>query len=100
LLGEHAETHMFVETISQGSSVKGYLEKGLLEVHNLYERHEELAAEMKRRKYRHNSEIGKKWKWAKRLGFIDKEKNLEQLISRCSICRARYSRTRDGFDDS
>jgi len=49
LLGEHVEIHMFVGTLSRGKSVKGYLEKGLLEVHNLYWRHEELVEEMKRR---------------------------------------------------
>ena len=35
LLGEHVEIHMFVGAISRGKSVKGYLEKGLLEVHNM-----------------------------------------------------------------
>ena len=62
LLGEHVEIHMFAGIIDRGYSVKGYLEQGLLEVHNLYERHEELVREMKRRNYRHDSEIDKKWK--------------------------------------
>jgi len=91
LLGEHAEIHMFVGAIDRGYSVKGYLERGLLEVHNLYERHKELVREMKRRKYRHNSEIDKKWKQAEKLGSIDREKSFKQLINRCSRCRERYS---------
>ena len=90
LLGEHAEIHMFIGTISRGNSVKGYLEKGLLEVHSLYNRHDELVKEMKRRNYRHNSEISKKWKEARILGSIDRKKNLKQLISRCSRCREGY----------
>ena len=94
LLGEHAEIHMFVETISRGYSVKRYLEKGLLEVHSLYDRHEELVREMKRRNYRHNSEIDKKLKQAEQLGSIDKDKNFRQLLDRCSRCRERYKRTR------
>ena len=94
LLGEHVEIHMFTGIIDRGYSVKGYLEKGLLEVHNLYKRHEELVREMKRRNYRHNSEIDKKWKHAEQLGSIDKEKNLRQLLDRCSRCRERHERTR------
>ena len=91
LLGEHAEIHMFIGAINRGYSVKGYLDKGLLEVHSLYSRHEELAKEITHRKYRHNSEIDKKWKQAERLGSIDRQKNLRQLISRCSRCRKRYT---------
>jgi len=92
LLGEHAEIHMFFEALDRGHSVRGYLEKGLLEVHSLYDRHEELVREMKRRNYRHNSEIDEKWERAERLGSIDRQKNLEQLIARCSRCRERYAR--------
>lgn len=89
LLGEHAELHMFVGTIYRGYSVRGYLEKGLLEIHNLYDRHEILVKEMKRRSYKHNSRIDPEWKSAKTEGFIDKVKSLEELLSRCSKCRMR-----------
>jgi len=92
LLGEHAEIHMFIGTISRGYSVKGYLEKGLLEVHSLYDRHDELVREMKHRNYRHYSTISETWKQARMLGSIDKDKNLKQLIMRCSRCRERYER--------
>jgi len=71
--------------------VKGYLEKGLLEVHNLYDRHEELVEEMKRRGYRHCSDVDEKQKSAERLGVIDREKNLEELLKRCPRCKRRYS---------
>ena len=71
--------------------MKGYLEKGLLEVHNLYDRHEELVEEMKRRGYRHCSDVDEKWKSAERLGLIDREKNLEELLKRCPRCKRRYS---------
>jgi DNA-binding MarR family transcriptional regulator len=91
LLGEHAEIHMFIGTISRVKSVKGYLEKGLLEVHNLYSRHEELVEEMKRRGYSHSSDVERKWKSAEKLGFIDRKRSLEELVKRCSRCRHRYS---------
>ncbi len=93
LLGEHAEVHMFIGTINRGNSVKGYLEKGLLEIHSLYARHDELVREMKNRNYRHDSPTSKKWKQARNLGSVDKDKNLKQLIRRCSRCRERYERT-------
>lgn len=92
LLGEHAEIHMFIGTINRGKSIKGYLEKGLLEVYNLYNRHEDLVEEMKLRKYNHYSEVNKKWKFVEKVGFIDKEKNLIELINRCSKCRKRHSK--------
>ena len=92
LLGEHAEIHMFIGTINHGYSVEGYLEKGLLEIHGLYDRHDELVIEMKRRNYKHDSTISKKWKQASKLGSVCKDKNLKQLISRCSRCRERYER--------
>ena len=92
LLGEHAEIHMFIGTINCKKSVKGYLEKSLLEVHNLYSRHEELVEEMKRRGYSHNSEVNKKWKNAEKNGFVNKEKNLAELLNRCSKCRRQYSK--------
>jgi len=96
LLGEHAEIHMFIGTINRGKSVKGYLEKGLLEVRDLYNRHEDLVEEMKRRKYNHYSEVNKKWKFVEKVGFIDKEKNLIELINRCSKCGKRHSKIIDG----
>jgi hypothetical protein len=86
LLGEHVEIHMFIGSINRGKSVKRYLEKGLLEVHSLYNRHEDLIEEMKRRGYYHNSEVNEKWKFAEKVGVIDREKNLDELKSRCSKC--------------
>jgi len=91
LLGEHAEIHMFIGTISRRKSVKGYLEKGLLEVHNLYSRHEELVKEMKRRGYHHHSDVEEKWRTAEELGVIDRDRNLEELVERCPRCKHRCS---------
>ena len=90
LLGEHVEIHMFIGALNGKKSVKGYLQKGLLEVHNLHSRHNELVEEMKRRGYRHHSEVEEKWKTANRLGFIDRKQSLEELINRCSKCKIRY----------
>ncbi len=91
LLGEHAEIHMFIGTINRRKSIKGYLEKGLLEIHNLHNRHEELVKEMKCRGYNHYSEIDEKWKIVEEAGFVNMNKNVDELINRCSKCNRRYS---------
>jgi hypothetical protein len=90
LLGEHAEIHMFIGTLNRKKSVKGYLSKGLLEIHNLYSRHAKLVQEMKQRNYKHHSEIKNKWKFAEKNGYIERKKNLKELINRCSKCKKRY----------
>ena len=91
LLGEHAEIHMFIGTINRKKSVKGYLEKGLLEIHNLYNRHEELVREMKRRGYNHCSEVDRKWKIVEKAGFVNRDRNVDELINRCSKCKRQRS---------
>ena len=90
LLGEHVEIHMFIGAFNREKSVEGYLQKGLLEVHNLASRHNELVEEMKRRGYQHHSEVEEKWNHSSEVGFIDRKRNLKELINRCSRCKRRY----------
>jgi hypothetical protein len=92
LLGEHVEIHMFVGAIDRGQSVKGYLQKGLLEIHSLYTRHEELVKEMEHRGYNHLSDLDKRWKFANKSGYIDRRRNLEELVKRCPKCRRFFEK--------
>jgi hypothetical protein len=88
LLGEHVEMHMFAGTLSKGKSIKGYIDKGLIEVHNITSRHDDLAAEMVRRGMNHHSpiiEISDKV----RIGKINVLKNIRDLCERCHNCRKR-----------
>ena len=85
LLGEHVEHHMFVGTLNKGISIKGYLEKGLLETHSLIKRHNELVKEMKKRGFNHNSPLPKFQKVRK--GKINVSENLKELRKRCEECR-------------
>lgn len=55
LLGEHVEMHMFVGTILKGVSLTGYVSRGLVEVTNIHQRHDQLVAEMDARGYKHKS---------------------------------------------
>jgi len=84
LLGEHVECHMFVGTLNQGKSVQGYLDNGLLEIHNLKKRHDELSKEMERRGMNHKSKLPLYKKI--RLGKIDSAKNIHELNKRCNEC--------------
>lgn len=84
LLGEHVEIHMAVATLRLGKSVQGFLEKGLLDLSRLRERHDELVREMERRGYRHSSPLGTV---PRRLGGkIDARANARELARRCPEC--------------
>ena len=85
LLGEHVECHMFVGAVKRGKNIQGYLDKGLLEIHNLKKRHDQLAAEMQKRGYRHNSPI--EFSCEQKSGEIDPEQSAALLYGRCRECR-------------
>jgi SMC interacting uncharacterized protein involved in chromosome segregation len=100
LLGEHLETHMFHGVIKKGlvSSLKGYVENNLLEIESLKKRHDELAQEIVRRKYRHtsymeplNEDLVRNIPKVK----INVEESLKELLSRCPKCRERYKQIYD-----
>lgn len=96
LLGEHVETHMFLGTLRKKVSVQGYLTGGLLEVDQLFSRHEALANELERRGYKHNSPMSAKdvedalatypTDFLHPKGLIDVEANLVDLCTRCTSC--------------
>ena len=86
LLGEHVECHMFAGTIKRGKKIQGYLDKGLLETHNIKRRHDELAQEMKRRGYKHLSPI--EFVPEKKAGRIDSKRSAAELYGRCRECKS------------
>jgi hypothetical protein len=87
LLGEHVEMHMFVGTIIKGKNISGFIDRGLVEVHNITRRHEHLADEMKKRGFNHKSPLP--IFTAMRGGKIDVKNNLTELARRCPACRER-----------
>ncbi|MBW6442684.1 pyrimidine dimer DNA glycosylase/endonuclease V [Patescibacteria group bacterium] len=87
LLGEHKEIHQAVGSILKGRSLKGHLEKGQLEIHNLKKRHAELVREMKKRNFNHNSPLPDFEEFY--AGKIDPQKNKLDLMKRCKKCRVR-----------
>lgn len=85
LLGEHNEHHMFAGCIQKDKSIKGYIKTGLVEVHNLKKRHNELILEMQNRGMNHKSPFPEIKLF--RAGKIDIYKNIADLMHRCPECR-------------
>jgi len=93
LLGEHLEMHMFIGSIKKGTSLKGYIDNGLVELRNISSRHDELSTEMIRRGYNHKSPI-EVLDGLEDCGSVDVDKNLEELKGRCIECQHRMSESR------
>lgn len=90
LLGEHKELHQLVGALLKGrmNVVEGHARLGQVECDSIYDRHEELVQEMKRREMNHNSPLPEFEELE--LGQVDRRASLEELIRRCPRCRSRY----------
>lgn len=91
LLGEAREMHTLVGTILHGKKLSGtkYITTGLVEVHNIKSRHDELSIEMLRRGYNHKSPLPEFKSWTE--GCVDPEANLIELTKRCPECCRRIN---------
>jgi len=89
LLGEHVECHMFRGSLHKGTSLRGFIDAGLLDSRRLARRHGELAAEMQRRGYRHQSPLPRDFDVKSAKGDIDTVAAMEELANRCEECRQR-----------
>jgi hypothetical protein len=87
ILGEHLECHLFVGAINKGTSIKGYIKNGLVEVQNIKKRHDELANEMNNRGYNHKSPLQDYVSWE--AGMVDIEQNIDILKNKCAKCKER-----------
>jgi len=88
LLGEHLEMHMFLGAIENNKPLQGYINSGLVEIHNIKKRHDKLAEEMLSRGYNHKSPMNLKFNLPKG-GKVDVDKNIEELQRRCEECKRR-----------
>lgn len=94
ILGEHLECHMFIGCINKNKNIKGYIKNGLVEIHNLKQRHNQLAEEIKKRGYKHKSPLPKFRSY--RAGKINKFKSINDLKNRCKECANNHSKTHKG----
>jgi hypothetical protein len=90
LLGEHVEMHMFIGSLRLGKSVQGFIDDGLVEIHNIYHRHAELVLEMELRGMKHKSPLSAHEPDAVELyraGSVDVGRSRRDLQKRCKNCR-------------
>jgi hypothetical protein len=85
-LGEHRECHALISIILHNKPLSGtkYITTGLVEVHNIKQRHNELVLEMTRRGYNHKSPLPDADLWTE--GQVDSAQNLIELRTRCPEC--------------
>ena len=91
---EHVELHMLAGTLRKGVSVKGYVERGLINCSTIFDRHEELAAEMLRRGMNHQSILTADFPIPDRPGSIDIQKSIHDLAERCPACKTNLLKAR------
>jgi len=89
LLGEHVECHMLAGAIAKGKNIDGFINGGLVEVHNTRNRHDELVEEMKRRGYNHKSPLPEFKEY--HAGNVSVSVSLADLSERCPDCRKRIA---------
>ena len=94
LLGEDLETHMIEGCIRKGKSLKGFVEKGLIETRSLRQRHDDLAEEITARGWNHQTPM--LYEDELRWGEVDREASYGELVSRCPECWKRHKIIRKG----
>jgi hypothetical protein len=90
LLGEHYELHKLAGSIAKNKNITGYIQNSLVFPSLANERHDELAEEMKRRGYAHNSPLSR-FTGENYIVITDKlvKDNMAELACRCEQCRQR-----------
>jgi hypothetical protein len=94
-----------IGTLRDGTSIRGYVEKGLIEVHSIEQQYQELLEESFKRKYnfkrrmsvgdklviRHYLETHPVEEW----GSIDEHESHQELVNRSYNDKCKYSPIRD-----
>ncbi len=99
LLGEHVELHMFVGAINKNKSMKGFIEKNLVDILQIPTRHDILVAEMLSRGYKHQSELPS-FTYDGEPGVVLKYNNLLELSRRCEECAFRINKMMKGASNA
>lgn len=96
LLGEHSELHKHRHVFKRGYSIAGRVAGNAIEPRAMKPRHDELAKEMRRRGYRHQSPYTQPslaaYPSAHRDARVDVSKARKLLLDRCAACREQWRR--------
>jgi hypothetical protein len=98
LLGEHLEMHMFASAIKNGKRIDGYIRNGLVEIHNIVNRHNLLVREMNNRGWNHKTPMtnidlltnNNQYRYKNTIikkGSINSFKSYNDLAKRCKECK-------------
>jgi len=97
LLDEHLAVHTLIGRVVKNLTMTGYIQKGLVEVHNLVSRHDQIVAEFVVRGWKHNTplteEVLDKLKAAASAGVVDVAASIRTLSERCEECRKLLGET-------
>jgi len=88
LLGEHGEIHKHRHNFVKQHKMNGRI--GQIEPLAMEDRHNELAEEMLRRGYNHQSPFAQPDTSYLPLMTVNKEHALQDLINRCEECKKRF----------
>ena len=80
-----------VGSILKKKNIKGFIDSGFFEIHNIISRHKQIAFEMMKRGMVHKSELPVNFEPFV-LGSIDREKSKKDLIERCPDCKTRIQK--------
>jgi len=94
LLGEHNEIHKHRHNFEKHHSIAGRISPiALIEPESMKKRHDELAEEMLRRGYNHQSPYEQPdlsyYPDEQRYAKVDLDYNIQDLMTRCDDCRER-----------
>ena len=87
LLGEHGEIHKFRHNFTKKHKMDG--RKGQIAPEQMQRRHDELALEMRRRGYNHNSPYEQPDVSYLPEMLVDVKKSIADLTHRCEECKLR-----------
>jgi hypothetical protein len=93
LLGEHNEIHMLVGALKLKRRLDRYFENNCLEIRSIRRRHSQLAKEMQKRGYRHDSPLlrfSADYLGEQQAIRVDAERSRQDLTRRCRRCRAAF----------
>lgn len=95
LLGEHGEIHKHLHNFIKQHSISGRIKGNAIEPLSLNCRHDQLAKEMVRRGYNHNSPLDIVIDFSYLIAYernykINRAKSLALLLDRCRDCACRY----------